>query len=82
MLDRYVGVYELMPSFNITVTHVDGGLSAQATGQDPFPLIATSDTEFHFQAAGIRLVFPAGDGPAQSFTLHQGGPREAKRLPG
>ncbi len=80
VLDRYVGVYELMPSFNITVKRVDGGLTAQATGQGAFPLVATSDTEFHYQEAGIRIVFPAGDGPAQSFTLFQGGPREAKRI--
>ncbi|MEQ1781518.1 MAG: serine hydrolase [Hyphomonadaceae bacterium] len=80
VLDRYVGVYELMPKFNITVVRVDGGLTAQATGQGAFPLTATSDTEFHFQEAGIRIVFPAGDGPAQSLTLFQGGPREAKRI--
>ncbi len=80
VLDRYVGVYELMKDFNITITHEGSVLSAQATGQDAFALVATSDTEFHFQAAGIRIVFPEGDGPAQSFTLHQGGPREAKRI--
>ncbi len=80
VLDRYVGVYELTPGFNITVTRVGNVLSAQATGQGAFPLTPTSDTEFHFQPAGIRVVFPAGDGPAQSFTLHQGGPREAKRI--
>jgi len=80
VLDRYVGVYELMPDFNITVTRDGNVLSAQATGQGAFPLTATSDTEFHFQPAGIRVVFPAGEGPAQSFTLHQGGPREARRI--
>ena len=80
VLDRYVGVYELMPDFNITLTRDGNVLSAQATGQGAFPLTATSDTEFHFQPAGIRVVFPAGDGPAQSFTLHQGGPREARRI--
>ena len=80
VLDRYVGVYELMPDFNITLTREGNVLSAQATGQGAFPLTATSDTEFHFQPAGIRIVFPAGEGPAQSFTLHQGGPREARRI--
>lgn len=80
VLDRYVGVYELMPGFNITITRTDAGLTAQATGQGAFVLTATSDTEFHFQEAGIRIVFPAGDGPAQSLTLFQGGPREAKRI--
>jgi D-alanyl-D-alanine carboxypeptidase len=81
VLDRYVGVYELMKDFNITITRDGGVLSAQATGQDAFTLTATSDTEFHFQAAGIRIVFPDGESPAQSLTLHQGGPRVAKRIP-
>ena len=81
VLDRYLGVYELMKDFNITITRNGGVLSAQATGQEAFTLTATSDTEFHFQAAGIRIVFPDGEGPAQSFTLHQGGPRVAKRIP-
>jgi CubicO group peptidase (beta-lactamase class C family) len=80
VLDRYVGVYELAPGFNITLTRDGATLSAQATGQGAFALTATSDTEFHFQPAGIGIVFPAGDGPAPSFTLHQGGPREAKRI--
>lgn len=80
VLDRYVGVYELMPGFNITVTRSGNVLSAQATGQGAFELVATSDTEFHFPPAGIRVVFPEGDGLAQSFTLYQGGPREAKRI--
>lgn len=80
VLDRYLGVYELMPGFNITITRDGATLSAQATGQGAFALTATSETEFHFQPAGIRIVFPAGEGPTQSFTLHQGGPREAKRI--
>ena len=80
VLDRYVGVYELMPKFNITVKREGDGLIAQATGQGAFPLTPTSDTEFHFQPAGVRIVFPAGDGPAQSFTLFQGGERVAKRI--
>ena len=80
ILDRYVGAYELMPGFNITITRVDGGLTGQASGQGAFPLVATSDTEFHYQEAGIRIVFPAGDGPSPSFTLFQGGPHEAKRI--
>jgi Domain of unknown function (DUF3471) len=80
ILDRYVGAYELMPGFNITITRVDGGLTGQASGQSAFPLVATSDTEFHYQEAGIRIVFPAGDGPSPSFTLFQSGPHEAKRI--
>lgn len=80
VLDRYVGVYELMPGFDVTVKREGDALTAQATGQGAFPLTPTSDTEFHFQEGGIRIVFPAGDGPAQSFTLFQGGERTAKRI--
>jgi hypothetical protein len=79
-LGRYVGVYELTPGLNITIARVDGGLTAQASGQGTFPLTATSETEFHFQPAGIRIVFPEGEGSTQSFTLFQGGPHEAKRI--
>lgn len=80
ILDRYVGVYELMPSFNITITRGGESLVAKATGQGEFPLTATSTTEFQQPQAGIRIVFPEGDGPAQSFTFFQGGERVAKRI--
>ncbi len=80
ILDRYVGVYELQPGFNITITRSGQTLVGQATGQGDFPLTATSNTEFEQQQAGIRIVFPAGDGPAQSFTLFQGGEHVAKRI--
>lgn len=80
-LDRYVGVYELMPGMNITVTRAGSTLNAQATGQSAFALTATSPTEFHFQPSNIRMVFPAGEGPAQTFELTQGATYTAKRLP-
>ncbi|HEY7800238.1 MAG TPA: serine hydrolase [Hyphomonadaceae bacterium] len=80
VLDRYVGEYELQPGFNITMKREGDKLTAQATGQGAFTLTSTSDTEFHFQPANIRVVFPAGAGPAPSFTLFQGPPREAKRI--
>lgn len=80
ILDKYVGVYELMPGFNITITRGGQSLIGQATGQGDFQLTATSDIEFQQQQAGIRIVFPVGDGPAQSFTLFQGGERVAKRI--
>ena len=80
VLDRYVGVYELQAGFNITVKREGDKLTAQAIGQNAFTLTSTSDTEFHFRPANIRMVFPTGDGPVPSFTLFQGPPREAKRI--
>lgn len=81
ILDRYVGEYELMQGFNITVKREGDKLTAQATGQGAFTLTSTSETEFQFQPANLKMVFPAGAGPAPSLTLIQGGPpREAKRV--
>lgn len=80
LLDRYVGVYELAPGFNLTISRGGASLVAQATGQGEFPLIATSETEFRQPDAGIRIVFPTSDGPAESLTLFQGGERVAKRI--
>ena len=80
VLDRYVGEYELQPGFNVILKREGDKLTAQATGQAAFPLTSTSDTEFHFQPANIRVVFPAGEGPAAEFTLFQGPPRVAKRI--
>ena len=73
VLENYVGVYELMPGFDITMTVNDNALVGQATGQGAFPLEAYSDREFGFPAAGIIIEFPEGDGKATEFTLKQGG---------
>jgi len=74
VLENYVGVYELMEGFDITVTIVDEQLQAQATGQGPLVLEAYSDTEFRYPPAGIRMVFPEeGEGMVPHFVLFQGG---------
>ncbi|HVS63962.1 MAG TPA: DUF3471 domain-containing protein, partial [Thermoanaerobaculia bacterium] len=73
--DRYVGVYELQPGFDLTVTRDGDALFVQATGQSRFELMPTSETEFHVAAIGATLRFVAGDGggPAQAAILLQGG---------
>jgi len=45
-----------------------GQLYGQATGQDPLPLEAKSDTEFTFESAGITIKFKP-----DAFTLEQHG---------
>lgn len=58
ILETYVGVYASSQiSLKITITRKDSTLIAQATGQPSFPLIANSDTIFHFDAAGVVLEF-------------------------
>lgn len=68
-LHKCIGTYssKVIP-IKITVSEVDGVLSAQATGQSPFQLIAKSETEFVFAAGGIKMVFGEN-----KFSLKQGG---------
>jgi serine-type D-Ala-D-Ala carboxypeptidase/endopeptidase len=73
-LEKYVGKYELAPTFAITVTLEDGQLMAQATGQDKFPIFAESQTEFFYKVVDAQLAFEVGaDGQATQLTLHQNG---------
>jgi len=70
-LARLAGRYELevQPGFVLAIRPGEEGLVAQATGQPPFPLTATSDSTFLLEAVGARLVFHADS----ALTLHQGG---------
>lgn len=68
ILDRYVGEYELVPTFHIVVTRAGAGLFIQATGQPKFPIFAESQTEFFFKAVDAQISF-SGDG----MVLHQNG---------
>jgi CubicO group peptidase (beta-lactamase class C family) len=46
VLDRYVGEYELAPSFHIVVTRGADGLIIEPTGQGKTPIFAESETSF------------------------------------
>ena len=73
-LEKYVGVYELAPTFAITVTLEDGQLMAQATGQDKYPIFAESPTEFFYKVVDAQLTFEVGDdGKVEKLILHQNG---------
>lgn len=75
---RYVGTYALDLGERILDIRVfaddDGGLMAQATGQNAFHLRYQGDHVFipTFDDT-VRLVFNMEDGQAASVTLHQGG---------
>lgn len=57
-LKKYEGVYS-SDDFPIKLTiKLEGqSLTAQGTGQSPFPLEAESETEFSFHAGGIKIAF-------------------------
>lgn len=71
----YEGVYSSKQvPIKITIANNGKQLTAQATGQSSFPLQATSEVDFKFDAAGIKIQFILDkDGNAQAFRLLQGG---------
>jgi CubicO group peptidase (beta-lactamase class C family) len=74
ILERYVGVFEIQPGFDLTVYLEGDALMARATGQGSFAIHASSQTEFYVEEFEARLTFVMGpDGMAQEVVLHQGG---------
>ncbi len=74
VLKDYVGEYELQPGFTITVTLEDGSLTAQATGQEKFPVFPESENKFFYKVVDAQIVFMRNEaGMVDSLILHQGG---------
>jgi CubicO group peptidase (beta-lactamase class C family) len=70
-LDKYQGNYSnTQIPLKVNISNENLTLTAQATGQDPFPLEATSEGEFIFYQAGIILKF---NKDKTEMTLKQGG---------
>jgi len=57
ILSKYVGVYKLDESMNLTVTKENGGLFLQATGQDKFQLYAHSTWKFFLKVTQADIEF-------------------------
>jgi len=69
ILENYEGTYSSATiPLKITIKIENGLLTAQATGQSAFTLIAKSETEFVFDAAMIKMTFNEN-----SFIMNQGG---------
>jgi len=74
ILASYVGVYEMQPGVNMTITKNEQQLSAQLTGQPVLEIFPSAENDFFLKAVNARLVFTReGDKPATQVTLHQGG---------
>ncbi len=74
IMKSYVGKYQLTPAFFITVTHEDGGLHIQATGQSKFPVFPKSETRFYLKVVEADIEFyPSEDGKVDKMTLFQNG---------
>ena len=74
VLQAYEGVYELSPTFAITVSVVDGKLMAQATGQSAFELHAEAADAFFLRVVDAQVTFTRdASGAVDGLVLHQGG---------
>ncbi|MFN3667815.1 MAG: serine hydrolase [Brevundimonas sp.] len=73
-LAAYVGVYELAPTFTLTMTVVDGRLMTQATGQQAFELHAEGPDAFFLREVDAQVTFTRdAAGAVDGAVLHQGG---------
>ncbi len=73
-LASYVGNYELMPEFILSISTKDGKLIAQATGQQALELNAIAKDSFAAPEVGARITFQKGKkNKIESLTLFQGG---------
>ncbi|MBT8300944.1 MAG: DUF3471 domain-containing protein, partial [Maribacter sp.] len=74
VLNDYVGIYELQPGFEITITTEDSKLFAQATGQPQFEIFAEADDTFFLKVVAAQMVFGRNEsGTVTNVTLNQGG---------
>ena len=74
ILKKYIGVYEINPNFNITITLEADKLMSQATGQEKFEIFAESQTKFFLKIVDAQIEFIESDnGNYESFILYQGG---------
>lgn len=73
-LERYVGVYEIVPAFKIEITVQEDRIFAQATGQGPAEIFPMSQDKFFLKVVNAQLSFSTGaDGKIERLTLHQNG---------
>ena len=77
--DRYIGEYELMPNFIVTITREGDKLMGQPTGQSKRELLPESETKFNIPQVGAQVEFVVEGGKATSLILLQGGQKMTAR---
>ncbi len=74
LLLDYVGVYELTPSFEMTISIRGGRLQIKATNQPASPIFAESENKFFSKVVDAQITFVRGSsGLITHLILHQGG---------
>jgi CubicO group peptidase (beta-lactamase class C family) len=82
MLNKYAGVYELQPSFQIEIKLQNDRLFAVATGQPAVELFAEAENSFFIKEIGAQILFNLNtDGTVKNLSFSQGGNKmEGKRV--
>ena len=82
LYDAYVGVYELAPGFQLTLTREGDRLMGQPTGLPKAELFPESETKFFLREEDTQIELQRGpDGKATGLTLFQRGrQRPGKRV--
>jgi D-alanyl-D-alanine-carboxypeptidase/D-alanyl-D-alanine-endopeptidase len=82
ILDAYVGEYQVVPGFGLTVSREGDQLFAQATGQNKFELFAETETDFFLKVVDAQITFVKDDkGQVTQLVLHQNGVNQpAKKI--
>jgi CubicO group peptidase (beta-lactamase class C family) len=74
VLATYTGVYELSPTFSITISLVNGRLAQQGTNQRRFQLFPESRSRFFLKVVDAEMEFFATEaGQISHLVLHQNG---------
>ena len=74
LFDGYVGRYQVLPNFVLTITREGDRLFSQATGQSKVELFAEGEKEYFLRVVDAQLTFVTdANGVATSVILHQNG---------
>jgi CubicO group peptidase (beta-lactamase class C family) len=81
LLDKYLGKYELMPEFILTVTREGKRVFVQGTGQNPVEVFATEPHRFFSKVVNAEFIFELDDyGNVTGLILLQNGEHKAKKV--
>lgn len=81
LLDKYLGKYELMPEFILTVTRQGKRVFVQAIGQSPIEIFASEPHRFFAKMISAEFIFHLDEsGQVTGLTLMQSGEHKAKKI--
>ncbi|MEM1338197.1 MAG: serine hydrolase [Bacteroidota bacterium] len=79
--DKYLGKYQLSPSFIISIFKEGSKMYAQGTGQRRIEIFPFENNKFVYVDIDCKLTFNMGEnGKAHSLTVHQLGDHDAKKI--